>query len=160
MVERAKNSATPLNVASLPKHEALSLARDAGRGVLADSEAVSSVCLPLWIHWMNANIPTACGQSDDEFGELIAAMMEQFEFGVDEFVESASSAHEEPAAPSPLEGELAAEGALLLVNAIKWMNNAAQDDSGIAAFQTILDVALPELDSRIEKARWAVSACR
>jgi hypothetical protein len=145
------------NLAALPRHEAIAAARNAGRGVLTDGDAVSSAFMTLWIEWMNANIPNACGQTDDEFGDLIDDMMKEFETGISEFVDSAASA---AATPAPIDGELAAEGALLLVNAIKWLNDEAQDDKGVAAFQTILDVVLPELGARIETARWAVSACR
>jgi hypothetical protein len=146
-----------INLAALPKHEALDRARAAGRGVLADRKAVSAVCLTLWTDWMAANIPHACGQSNDEFGDLLSAMMDEFDFGIDEFIESASSSN---APPAPLDGEISAEGALILLNAIKWANDAAQDSKGVAAFQAILDVALPELGARIETARRAVSACR
>jgi hypothetical protein len=145
------------NLASLPRHEALAAARNAGRAVLADSKAVSSVCLTLWTEWMQANIPRACGQSDDEFGQLLSDMMEEFDVGLDEFIESASSRH---APPAPIDGEHAASGALLLLEALKWVNAEAQDDAGIEAMQTILDLALPELGMRIETARRAVSACR
>lgn len=145
------------NLASLPRHEALAAARNAGRAVLADSKAVSSVCLTLWTEWMQANVPKACGQSDDEFGQLVSEMMDEFDLGLDEFIDAAASTN---APPVPLDGEHAAEGALLLLEALKWVNAEAQDAAGIQAMQTILDLALPELGMRIETARREVSACR
>ncbi|MFM0013720.1 hypothetical protein [Paraburkholderia sediminicola] len=80
----------PLNLASLPRDEALERARVAGRGILVDDTAVSAVFLSLWTDWMNANIPNACGQSEGEFGDLVNSMMEMFEAGVNEFIRAAT----------------------------------------------------------------------
>jgi len=86
--EQSKQS--PINLASLPREEAIDRARVAGRGILVDNTAVSTVFLSLWTDWMNANIPKACGQSDDDFGELVSAVMDAFEAGFYKFVSSAS----------------------------------------------------------------------
>ncbi|WP_175772606.1 hypothetical protein [Paraburkholderia phenazinium] len=83
-----QSTQSPVNLASLPRDEALERARAAGRGILVDDTAVSAVFLSLWTDWMNANIPKACGQSDDDFSELVNAVMEEFEFGVNEFIRS------------------------------------------------------------------------
>jgi len=145
------------NLASLPKHIALATARAAGRSILADEKAIEPVVLDLWTSWMNANIPRACGQSDEEFGKLVEAAMAEFHLGVDEFVESARSTG---APPAPIDGEHAAEGALLLIDAITWVSAAAQFEADMDPLQTLLDVVLPELKDRVEIARRAVSACR
>lgn len=145
------------NLASLPRNEAIAKARAAGRSILANGNAVSPVFLTLWTEWMSANIPKACGQTDDEFGYLLGDMMDAFNTGMDEFIESAASTI---TPPTPIDGRLAAEGALLLVNAIKWASEAAQEERDFSPLQAILDVALPELGLRIEVARRAVSACR
>ncbi|AXF07289.1 hypothetical protein CUJ91_04665 [Paraburkholderia graminis] len=88
---RSEQSKQPLvNLASLPRDEALDRAHAAGRGILLDSDAVSEVLLSLWTGWMNENIPNACSQSEEEFGQLLDSMMRQFEAGVREFVASAS----------------------------------------------------------------------
>jgi len=87
--EQSKQSA--INLASLPREEAIERARVAGRGILVDDTAVSAVFLSLWIDWMNANIPNACGQSEDEFGELVNSMMNEFELGVNEFIASVTA---------------------------------------------------------------------
>jgi hypothetical protein len=86
--EQSKQS--PVNLASLRREEAIERAHVAGRGILVDNTAVSTVFLSLWTDWMNANIPKACGQSDDDFGELVSAVMDAFETGFYKFVGSAS----------------------------------------------------------------------
>lgn len=78
-----------INLASLPRDEALERARAAGRSILVDSDAVSAMFLDLWTNWMNANVPKACGQSEDEFGDLVNSMMSEFEIGINDFVSSA-----------------------------------------------------------------------
>ncbi|NIF78897.1 hypothetical protein F3J20_16135 [Paraburkholderia sp. Cy-641] len=85
--EQSKQS--PINLASLPRDEALQRAREVGRAILHDSTAVSDAFDGLWVSWMNANIPKACGQSEGEFGELIDSMMGEFEDGLNDFVRSA-----------------------------------------------------------------------
>jgi len=56
--------------------------------IAIDSSAVSAVFPDLWANWMNSNVPNACGQSEDEFGELVNSMMGEFEAGVNESIES------------------------------------------------------------------------
>lgn len=85
-----QSKALPVNLASLPRDEAIERARAAGRAILGDRDAISAVFINLWTDWMNANIPKACGQSDDEFGELIGEMMDKFEVGVEEFIRTAA----------------------------------------------------------------------
>ncbi|NPT36226.1 hypothetical protein [Paraburkholderia xenovorans] len=111
----------------------------------------------LWTDWINANMPVACGQSDDEFGALVDAMMEEFNIGMDESIESASISS---VPPTPINGEHAATGALLLIDAVAWASRAAECHADMEPLQTLLDVVLPELKDRVELARRAVSACR
>ena len=59
-----------VNLAALPKDEALVLARVGGRTIFGDADAVSKVYEGLMTYWTNTNMPVAVGQSDDEFGEL------------------------------------------------------------------------------------------
>lgn len=77
---------TPVNLASLPLVEALERAHDAGRKILIDSDAIAAVSQDLWTNWMNANVPIACGQSEDEYGALINSMMNHFFHGLAEGV--------------------------------------------------------------------------
>ncbi|MDR7006065.1 hypothetical protein [Paraburkholderia strydomiana] len=85
-----KNDPPLVNLASIPRDEAMRRAHAAGRTILLDSAAVAEVLPSLWTGWMNANVPTACGQSEDEFGVLVDSMMGQFEAGVGEFLASPS----------------------------------------------------------------------
>jgi hypothetical protein len=87
-----QNMQPPVNLASLPRDEALERARAAGSAILVDSDAVSAVFRDLWTNWMNTNIPNACGQSEDEFGDLVNSMMSEFETGMNAFVCSATDA--------------------------------------------------------------------
>ncbi|SIT47127.1 hypothetical protein BN2475_710072 [Paraburkholderia ribeironis] len=48
---------------------------------------------PLWIYWINANVRIVCGQTDDEFDQLVDAFMDEFYLGVDEFVRSVQGPH-------------------------------------------------------------------
>lgn len=81
----------PINLASLPLEEAIERARVAGREILADSDAISAVFLNLWTDWMNANVPQSCGQSEEEFGDLVNSMMNEFEVGMNEFIRAAAN---------------------------------------------------------------------
>ncbi|AXF07290.1 hypothetical protein CUJ91_04670 [Paraburkholderia graminis] len=55
---------------------------------------------------------------------------------------------------------MASEEALLLVNALQWAKDAAQNKEDIEPFQTLLDNLLPMLRGQIETARDALYACR
>ncbi|PRX32231.1 hypothetical protein B0G75_104252 [Paraburkholderia sp. BL18I3N2] len=84
----------PINLSSLPREEAIERARVAGRQILADNDAVSTVAMDLWTGWMNANVPNACGQSEEEFGELVNSMMSDFLKGLTDGVKRfAADAH-------------------------------------------------------------------
>lgn len=67
-----------LNLASLPREEALRRARIAGRAFLEDSEALREGFREIGEEWLNANMPIADGQTDDEFGELGDALEAEF----------------------------------------------------------------------------------
>ncbi|CAB3782160.1 hypothetical protein [Paraburkholderia fynbosensis] len=82
--EQSKQSL--INIASLPREEAIECARDAGREILADSAAVQAVADTLWMNWVNVNVPVAVGQTDDEFGELVDVMGNKFFEGLTEGV--------------------------------------------------------------------------
>jgi hypothetical protein len=79
----------PINLASLPKPDALALARAGGRAILADEDAVSHVYTDLMSYWLGRNLPKAIGQSDDEFGDLVNEVEKEFSAGVDEVVKAA-----------------------------------------------------------------------
>jgi hypothetical protein len=55
--------------------------------VLSDADAMSKVWSALWEHWMLANIPRACGQSDDDFDELLNAVRTEFDGALDRAIE-------------------------------------------------------------------------
>ncbi|MFL9987225.1 hypothetical protein [Paraburkholderia sediminicola] len=78
-----------VNLASLPKDDALALARAGGRGIFGDINAVTHVYSELMSHWIGGNLPKAVGQSDDEFGELVCQIEKEFNAGVDEAVSAA-----------------------------------------------------------------------
>lgn len=82
--EQTKN--TPVNLASLPLDEALQRAYVAGEKILIDKDAIAAVSQDLWTNWMIANVPNACGQSDDEYGDLVNSMMNHFFHGLTEGV--------------------------------------------------------------------------
>jgi hypothetical protein len=84
---RSEQSKQPLvNLASLPREEAIEHARAAGREILGSSEAIQSVADTLWMNWVNANAPVALGQTDEEFDKLIDAMGNEFFEGLTEGV--------------------------------------------------------------------------
>lgn len=97
---RSEQSKQPaVNLASLPREEAMQRARVAGREILGDIHAIQGVSDTLWLNWINVNAPVAIGQTDAEFGELIEAMGEEFSQGLSEgvarfqAVQSDSSVH-------------------------------------------------------------------
>ncbi|PRY07044.1 hypothetical protein [Paraburkholderia sp. BL25I1N1] len=84
---RPEQSNEPLvNLASLPREDALERARVAGREILGHENALQAVSDALWMNWINVNMPVAVGQTDDEFGELVDAMGDQFFDGLAESV--------------------------------------------------------------------------
>ncbi|MFM0724822.1 hypothetical protein PQQ53_14155 [Paraburkholderia strydomiana] len=84
---RPEQSQQPLiNLAALPREDAIERARVAGREILADDAAVQAVADTLWMNWVNANVPVAVGQTDDEFGELVDVMGNKFFEGLNEGV--------------------------------------------------------------------------
>jgi hypothetical protein len=82
----------PVNLASLPKDDALALARVGGRAIFGDDDAVSHVYTDLMSHWIGINLPQAVDQSDDEFGDLVEQIEKEFNSGV---VEAVSAARED-----------------------------------------------------------------
>lgn len=129
---RSEQSKQPqINLASLPRDEALERARAAGRGILVDSDAVSAVFLDVWTNWMNANVPKACGQSEDEFGDLVNSMMSEFEAGINAFVGSATVAD---LALERVEACLQVDSrfAWKIYNVLAWMVEALPDDASDA----------------------------
>lgn len=86
VARREQSNQQPLNLASLPREEAIERAHAAGRAILADSDAISAVFMNLWTDWMNANVPQSCGQSEEEFGDLVNSMMDGFSNGLTEGV--------------------------------------------------------------------------
>jgi hypothetical protein len=79
----------PVNLASLPKDDALALARAGGRAIFGDMDAVTHIYTELMQYWIGRNIPQAVGQSDDDFGDLVSEVEEAFNSGVDEAVSAA-----------------------------------------------------------------------
>lgn len=73
-----------VNLASLPRVEALRLARAAGATIFADREAMQASFLQLRFEWIGRNCPDAVGQSDDEFNELTEALADEFAEGFDQ----------------------------------------------------------------------------
>jgi len=78
-----------VNLASLPKDEALLRARAAGSSIFGDEGAISAVYTDMLKHWIDANMPCAVGQTDEEFGELLLEVEKEFEAGVDKAIEQA-----------------------------------------------------------------------
>ncbi|MHB9838489.1 hypothetical protein Q8F57_027045 [Paraburkholderia terrae] len=62
--------------------------------------------------------------------------------------------------PRPFEGLMAAEDALLPLNALAWARDAAQNHEDFEPFQTLLDNLLPVLRGQVDVARDALYACR
>lgn len=124
---------TPVNLASLPRKEALKRARIAGRQILGDGDALQPVADTIWIEWLNANAPIAVGQSDDEFGELIDAMGNEFFAGMaegNEQFQAISQPQDSDRAPSRADGFLVKETALAwkLHNVLTFMVEAVPSD--------------------------------
>jgi hypothetical protein len=78
-----------VNLASLPKEEALQRARAAGSSIFGDEAAISAVYADMLKHWIDANMPCAVGQTDEEFIELLLEVEKEFEAGVDKAIERA-----------------------------------------------------------------------
>lgn len=112
-----EHTQTPVNLASLPREEALKLARIGGREILCDGSALQPVADTIWLGWANANVPLAVGQSDEEFGELVDAMCDEFFAGMSEGCEQFQSIR------PPQDSELAlsrVEGFLVKESAFAW----------------------------------------
>lgn len=88
-----------VNLASLPREEMLSAARDSARSVFADEDVISAIVLDLRTAWINKNLPRACGQTDEEFGVLVDLACEEFDAGIDEAIAAAKASATPPAAP-------------------------------------------------------------
>ncbi|WP_185733505.1 hypothetical protein [Burkholderia sp. Bp8998] len=118
-----------VNLATLPEHETLARARVGGRAIFGDEAAVSACYHDLLRHWTDKNIPNAVGQSDDEFGDLLGKVCDEFEAGVDEAIKAAQA--ESLSIPSPSEGEASAEKARLA----PYEGNLQREDSNALAIQ-------------------------
>jgi hypothetical protein len=81
--------AKSVNLASLPKEEALQCARAAGSSIFGDEGVISAVYTDMLKHWIDANMPCAVGQTDEEFGELLLEVEKEFEAGVDKAIQRA-----------------------------------------------------------------------
>lgn len=150
-----------VNLAALPKNQALLRARAAGRAIFGDQGAVSEVYNDLMSHWIGRNLPKAVGQSDDEFGDLVSEISDEFEAGVDEAIKDARV--QGCAIPNPFEGEMAADDALKIIRALNWLRDNAKVDTApedIADYQTLVHVGLAALEREVETARHALFACR
>lgn len=74
----ARKAQTPINLASLPREDAIRFARMAGGAFLEDSEALREAFREIGEEWLNVNMPIADGQTDEEFSELGDALEAEF----------------------------------------------------------------------------------
>jgi hypothetical protein len=86
-----------LNIASLPREEAIRVARAAGVTIGLDNACMSEAFYDLRASWIGFNCPASVGQTDDEFEDLIVAVCDVFEEGFNE-------AYPEEL-PAPVEGK-------------------------------------------------------
>ncbi|GAB2886014.1 hypothetical protein GCM10027093_21350 [Paraburkholderia jirisanensis] len=70
-----------VNLASLPKHKALVLARMGGITIGSDNEVMSHHFHDLLQTWVSANCPRAVDQTDEEFGDLVSDIGDAFMAG-------------------------------------------------------------------------------
>ncbi|MGG1948998.1 hypothetical protein AB1286_30030 [Trinickia sp. NRRL B-1857] len=119
-----------INLASLPKDEALQHARAGGRSIFGDEGAVSSVYTDLLRHWIDANMPCAVGQTDEEFDEIMLEMEKEFEAGVDDAIKQARSDIQPAAALKRASVMLIDEStaAWRIFNVLAFMAEAIPDD--------------------------------
>jgi hypothetical protein len=150
-----------VNVASLPLVEALERARHGGRSILGNEDAVSEVYIDLWRKWGDANMPNACGQSDDEFSDLMDKCMSEFEAGLDETVRTVRDAV--PSTPDPSEGEMSASHARLIIRALQWLSENISVDTSredIDDYQMLVELGLGAIERDVETAERALMARR
>ncbi|MFM0732351.1 hypothetical protein PQQ52_17840 [Paraburkholderia sediminicola] len=120
----------PVNLASLPKDDALARARAGGRTIFGDDDAVSHVYTDLMSRWIGRNLPKAVGQSDDEFGDLVEEIEKEFNAGVVEAVVAARARDKSRAILDRID-ELATEQSLFafkLQGLVAFMVEALPDD--------------------------------
>ncbi|ASW00158.1 hypothetical protein [Paraburkholderia aromaticivorans] len=117
----------PINLASLPLDEALQRAYVAGEKILIDTDAIAAVSQDLWTNWMNANVPNACGQSEDEYGALLNLMMTHFFHGLTEGVKRIA---EDARTMERVERDLSdhSRWAWKVYNVLAFMSEAIDDD--------------------------------
>lgn len=82
----ANRNSGPVNLASVPREEAIKRARIAGREILGNAEAIQAIADTLWMNWININAPVAVGQTDDQFGALVDDLSTEFFDGMSEGV--------------------------------------------------------------------------
>lgn len=82
-----------VNLASLPKGDALALARAGGRTIFGDEDAVSHAYSALMEYWIGRSLPVAVGQDDDEFGDLVDQVEGEFRAGFDEAMNAACASN-------------------------------------------------------------------
>jgi hypothetical protein len=75
---KARKAQIPINLASLPREEALRCARIAGRAFLDDPEALQAVIDEIAMKWVDDNMSSADGQADGEFANLGDALEAEF----------------------------------------------------------------------------------
>lgn len=120
----------PVNLASLPKDDALARARIAGRSIFGDVNTVTHVYHDLMSYWIGRNLPQAVGQSDDEFGDLVEEVEKEFNAGVDEAVVAAQKGEKSPALLERVD-QLATGDCVLawkIYNVVAFMIEALPDD--------------------------------
>lgn len=138
---------TPINLASLQKKEALQHARIAGQSFLDDSEALQPFIGEMAMKWVDANMPIADGQTDDQFSELGDALEAEFSRALSAGLQK-SRAHPGYANSDPLLKRLdkllgeKARAAWKLHNVLAFMVNALPEDTpdGLPTRCTVIDL--------------------
>jgi hypothetical protein len=116
----------PINLATLPRKEAMRIAHDAGRAAYFDPEIVEAITL----QWIDRCMPISIDQSDDEFEQLSQILMTEFKRGLAAFVgdRRASDALRESIAAVTKELQIATSHAWRIHNVLAFMTEALPDD--------------------------------
>jgi hypothetical protein len=70
-----------INLASLPKHKAIALARIGGLTIGSDNQVMSNHFPDLLKTWVSTNCPRAVDQTEEEFGDLVSDICDAFMAG-------------------------------------------------------------------------------
>ncbi|GLU32557.1 hypothetical protein WKR88_17905 [Trinickia caryophylli] len=116
-----------VNLASLPKEEAIAQVFNLARDVFRQKDVFDEVWEETRSAFINKHLPKACGQSDEEFGELTEAACDAFDAGFEKAFSDVQPAATLDRVSDMLNDESAA--AWQVFNVLAFMVEAVADDT-------------------------------